>query len=105
MMYVCIDTRKKSGEKRRKRESICYILNLGHVVFLSILKCARRDVVQPQQALIRVLDKNVFVILHAADHVDDYEHYFPAIGQVEVHLFGKFAGVVAYYAEDDLAVI
>lgn len=120
-VYVCVriehekeERGKEKGEKK-KRIYLLYtklllhctirLLDLGNIVFLSILKCARGDLVQPQQALIWVLDKNVFAVLHAADHVDDRAHYSPAISQVKVHLFGKFAGVVANYAEDDVAVV
>lgn len=64
----------------------------------------RRDLVQPEHRLVRVLDEHVFALGHVQTHVDDGAHNAPAVGEIEVHLVGKLAGLVADDAEDDMTV-
>lgn len=64
----------------------------------------RRDLVQPENRLIRVLDEHILALGHMQTHVDDRADDTPAVGEVEIHLVGKLAGLVSDDAEDNVAI-
>ena len=80
------------------------LINTSHLLFL--LKGIARDVVQTDSRLVGVLDKHklglVLVLRH--DHVDESANNGPAVVEVQVHLGGEFARLVAEDAEDDVVV-
>lgn len=69
---------------------------------LVLLESVRGDLVQADGGLVGVLDKHVLAVVLAHDHVDECAHDGPAVVEVEVHLGGEFAGLVAEHAEDDV---
>jgi len=69
---------------------------------LVLLESVCGDLVQADSRLVGVLDKDVLAVILAHDHVDKCADDGPAVVEVEVHLGGKLAGLVAEHAEDDV---
>jgi len=69
---------------------------------LILLKSFCGDRVQPDSRLVRVLDEDVLTVVFAHDHVDECADDGPTVVEVEVHLGGEFARLVAEHAEDDV---
>ena len=80
------------------------LINTSHLLFL--LKGIARDVVKTDGRLVGVLDKHklglLLVLRH--DHVNKGADNGPAVVQVQVHLGGKFARLVAENTKDDVVV-
>ena len=69
-----------------------------------LLKCPYGHLIQSEQCLIWILYQDVFAIFHVSAHIDDGPDDTPAVGEVEIHLLGEFARIVADDAEDDVSV-
>lgn len=69
-----------------------------------LLKRPRRHLIQPQQRLIRVLNKHILPLLHVPAHINNRPHDTPSISEIQVHLLSELAWVVAYDTEDDVLV-
>lgn len=90
----------------------CSLLLLGlpilplllYINLAILLKSPRRHFVQPQDRLVRILDKNILSVRHLQTHIADCAHDAPSIGEIKIHLSGEFAGFVAEDAEDDMRV-
>ena len=79
------------------------LVNAAHVVgFLVLLEGVCGDLVQADGRLVGVLDKDVLAVVLAHDHVNECADDGPAVVEVEVHLGGELAGLVAEHAEDDV---
>jgi hypothetical protein len=80
------------------------LVNAAHVVagILILLEGVCGDLVQADCRLVGVLDKHVLAVVLAHDHVDECADDSPAVVEVEVHLGGELAGLVAEHAEDDV---
>ena len=70
-----------------------------------ILKAASRNLVESQYLLVRVLDQNILSLWALEAHVSDCADDTPAVGEREVHLGGKVAGLPPDDAEDNVAVV
>jgi hypothetical protein len=80
------------------------LVDTAHVVagILILLESVCGNLVQADSGLVGVLDKDVLAVLLAHDHVDECTDNGPAVVEVQVHLGGKLAGLVAEHAEDDV---
>lgn len=83
------------------------LLNLPHssnLLTLILLKSIPRHLIKTDSRLVRILDKHILAIrirfLH--DHVDESAHDRPAVVQIQIHLRGELARLVAQDAEDDV---
>ena len=70
-----------------------------------ILKAASRNLVESQYLLVRVLDQDILSFWSLETHVSDCADDAPAVGEREVHLGGKVAGLPPDDAEDNVAVV
>jgi len=78
--------------------------NRAQVLLSLIFKRPGGDLVEPQESLIRVLDEDILAILHSTHHIDNRPDNTPSVREVQVHLLGEFARVVAYNAQNDMFV-
>lgn len=76
----------------------------AHLVtgILILLESVRRHLVKADGGLVGVLDQDVLAVVFAHDHVDESTDDGPTVVEVEVHLAGELAGLVAEHAEDDV---
>lgn len=76
----------------------------AHLVasILVLLESVRRHLVKADGGLVGVLDQDVLAVVLAHDHVDKGTDNGPTVVEVEVHLAGELAGLVAEHAEDDV---
>lgn len=76
----------------------------AHLVagILVLLESVRRHLVKADGGLVGVLDQDVLAVVFAHDHVDESTDDGPTVVEVEVHLAGELAGLVAEHAEDDV---
>lgn len=78
---------------------------LDDLTFAIILETASWDLVQAQDLLVGVLDKNVLALLTLETHVGDCADNTPTVGQAQVHLLSEVAGLPAYNTEDNVLVV
>ena len=79
------------------------LVNATHVVgILVLLEGVCGDLVQANGRLVGVLDKDVLAVVLAHDHVDECADDGPTVVEVEVHLGGELAGLVAEHAKDNV---
>lgn len=78
--------------------------NLLLLLIIIIIEAA--DFVQAQNRLVGILDQHeAAVVLAAQTHVSDGADNTPAVGEGEVHLGGKVAGLPADDAKNDVLVV
>ena len=83
-----------------------FLLHLDlDLLLLHLLESARRHLIKPQQRLIRVLDKHILALIHLQAHIHNRAHNAPSVREVQVHLLGELARVVAHDAEHDVPVV
>tara|TARA_R110002060_G_scaffold13080_5_gene18614 strand:- start:403 stop:783 length:381 start_codon:yes stop_codon:yes gene_type:complete len=70
-----------------------------------ILEATSWDLVQTQDLLVGVLDKNVLALLALKTHVGDRADDTPAVGETQVHLLSEIAGLPAYNTENNVLVV
>ena len=81
----------------------CVVLVSGVVSVL--VQAPGGELVQPQDALVGVLDEDELAVLALQAHIGDRAHDAPAVGQLEVHLVGEIAGLPADNTKDDVLIV
>jgi hypothetical protein len=71
---------------------------------LIVLECVRGHGVQPQDALVGILDKDELAIFFLHDHVDNGADNAPSVCQIEIHLGRKITRLVTQDSEDNVVV-
>lgn len=69
-----------------------------------LLKRPHWHFIQSQQSLVGIFDQNVLAIFHIPTHIDNGPDDAPAVSEVEIHLLGELARIVADDAEDDMSI-
>lgn len=82
------------------------LFNLLNDLALSVIfKASSRDLVQPQDLLIRILHKNILALFALQAHIGNGTDDTPSVGEREVHLVGKVPGLPSNDAKDDVTVV
>lgn len=79
------------------------LVDTSHLVgILVLLESVRRDLVKADGGLVGVLDKHELAVVFAHNEVDEGADNSPAVVDVEVHLAGELARLVAKHAENNV---
>ena len=86
------------------RRILLVLLVDAHLVagILVLLESVRGHLVKADGGLVGVLDQDVLAVVLAHDHVDKGADDGPTVVEVEVHLAGELAGLVAEHAEHNV---
>ena len=69
-----------------------------------LLKRPHWHFIQSQQSLVWIFDQNVLAVFHVPTHIDNGPDDAPAVSEVEIHLLGELARIVADNAENDMSI-
>lgn len=70
-----------------------------------LFKTTRRNLVEAENALVRILDEDKLAVLALQAHISDSPHDTPSIGQLKIHLVCEILGLPSYDTQDNVLVI
>ncbi len=99
--------RYQAPRSRGKKRPLLFIpTRLRSLYFFPILLLKRPHwhFIQSQQCLVGIFHQHVLAIFHIPTHIDNGPDDAPAVSEIEIHLLGELARIVADDAEDDMSV-